>query len=102
VQSISKKLQEDEDKPSTMDIVEKHLPSPRTIQTHLQWELLPHELKEKKAKIIYIARNPKDVCVSFYHHRVLIEGYLGTVDDFVDEFVKDLCKYFIFILFLEF
>jgi len=74
-----------------MEIV-NGMDSPRYIKTHLPLNLLPQELLTKRPKIIYVARNPKDQCVSFYHHRVLIEGYKGTVDDFVDEYVQDLCE----------
>ncbi|XP_071943775.1 sulfotransferase 1C2-like [Antedon mediterranea] len=43
-------------------------PSPRMIKTHLQDIHLPRQLLEKtKPKIIYVARNPKDVAVSFFH-----------------------------------
>lgn len=93
VESVSAKLKDDENKPHSMEIV-KLAKSPRTIQSHLPWNLLPKEIRDglKKPKIIYVARNPKDICVSFYHHRVLIEGYLGTIDEFVEEFIADLCK----------
>ncbi|ODM95898.1 Sulfotransferase family cytosolic 1B member 1, partial [Orchesella cincta] len=77
--------------PNTMQIVQ-NMKSPRFIQSHLPWSMLPKQIRngEKKPKMIYVARNPKDVCVSFYHHRVLIEGYFGSMDDHVEEFTNDL------------
>ncbi|XP_067649293.1 sulfotransferase 1B1-like [Haliotis asinina] len=49
------------------DILEK-LPSPRILNTHCLVEQLPRGVFEKKCKIIYILRNPKDMAVSFFHH----------------------------------
>ncbi|CAG9770765.1 unnamed protein product [Ceutorhynchus assimilis] len=43
------------------------LSSPRTIKSHLTFELLPEQLMSVKPKIIYVIRNPKDVCVSLYY-----------------------------------
>nr|XP_002742143.2 PREDICTED: sulfotransferase 1C2A-like [Saccoglossus kowalevskii] len=43
-------------------------PSPRLIATHLLPKFLPPQLLEKQPKVLYVARNPKDVAVSNYHH----------------------------------
>uniref|UniRef100_A0A8C0INB0 Sulfotransferase n=1 Tax=Chelonoidis abingdonii TaxID=106734 RepID=A0A8C0INB0_CHEAB len=40
---------------------------PRLITTHLPCQVLAPALRKSKAKVIYMARNPKDVAVSFYH-----------------------------------
>lgn len=76
-----------------MEIVH-HMQSTRYIKTHLPFNLLPQQIQnsEKTPKIIYVARNPKDVCVSYYHHKVLTEAYDKTVDEFVDEFVDDVSE----------
>ncbi|XP_072943485.1 sulfotransferase 1E1-like [Epargyreus clarus] len=45
----------------------KTLPSPRFIKTHMPLSLLPPSLLET-AKVVYVARNPRDVAVSNYYH----------------------------------
>ncbi|XP_046575813.1 sulfotransferase 1A2-like isoform X2 [Haliotis rubra] len=43
------------------------LPSPRFLNTHLLMKHLPDDVRNKKIKIIYVLRNPKDVAVSLYN-----------------------------------
>jgi len=40
-------------------------------------------------KVVYVARNPKDVIVSFYYHHRLVkfQGCEGSVDDFAQYFI---------------
>ena len=43
-------------------------PSPRLIKSHLPYHVIPMSKEEsKRSKYIYVARNPRDVAVSFYH-----------------------------------
>jgi len=68
----------------------ENLPRPRFVKTHLHYSLLPDALKnETSPKMIYVARNPKDACTSFYHHSCLLDGYSGSLEDFVDSFTSD-------------
>ncbi|XP_077994873.1 sulfotransferase 1B1-like [Glandiceps talaboti] len=43
------------------------LKSPRIFVTHLRQEFLPQVIQEMNVKIIYVARNPKDIAVSCYY-----------------------------------
>ncbi|RZC33427.1 sulfotransferase 1 family member D1 [Asbolus verrucosus] len=67
----------------------KNKPSPRSLRTHLPFQLLPKEIQygEKKPKIIYIARNPLDVCVSYYHHSSNLY-FTGDMDEFCKLFLS--------------
>lgn len=63
---------------------------PRLFTSHLCAKLLAPALMKSKAKVVYVARNPKDTLVSFYHfHR--IASFLpdpSSFEDFVDEFLE--------------
>lgn len=41
----------------------------------------------KYLQIIYIGRNPKDLCVSFFHYCQLVHQLSGSFDDFSDLFL---------------
>ncbi|XP_043204618.1 sulfotransferase 1A1-like [Amphibalanus amphitrite] len=66
-------------------------PSPRFVKSHLPFSLNNPRLLDV-CKVVYVARNPKDLCVSFYHHMRLIRfhDFLGDFELFVDYFMKDL------------
>ncbi|XP_044253416.1 sulfotransferase 1E1 [Tribolium madens] len=53
----------------------------RFIKTHLPFQLLPPNLLKIGCKVIYVARNPKDVAVSFYHLNRLFRTQ-GYTNDF--------------------
>jgi hypothetical protein len=65
------------------------LPPPRLIKTHLPFERTPWHAQ---AKYIYVARNPFDCVVSFYHHtRGFVRHYDyadGSFDDFFECFIS--------------
>ncbi|KAF2883002.1 hypothetical protein ILUMI_23181 [Ignelater luminosus] len=73
----------------------RRLKEPRLIKTHLPFSLLPLQIQNntKQPKILYITRNPKDVCVSYYHHAKLLEGYRGNLEDFRTLFLTGKVQY---------
>ncbi|XP_077018841.1 amine sulfotransferase-like isoform X2 [Tamandua tetradactyla] len=42
-------------------------PSPRIFSSHIPYYLAPRGLKNRKAKIVYTYRNPKDILISYYY-----------------------------------
>eukprot|EP00096_Caligus_rogercresseyi_P000050 TRINITY_DN1013_c0_g1_i1.p1 TRINITY_DN1013_c0_g1~~TRINITY_DN1013_c0_g1_i1.p1 ORF type:complete len:321 (-),score=77.20 TRINITY_DN1013_c0_g1_i1:416-1378(-) len=73
----------------------KTLPSPRIGKTHLRSPYLPKDLLSTKGKVIYVTRNPKDVCVSFYHHEKLLNNhqYTGSFEKFAELFLEGKVAY---------
>ncbi|KAL0103128.1 hypothetical protein PUN28_017452 [Cardiocondyla obscurior] len=71
----------------------KNMPRPRYIKTHLPWNLLPKQLHEKKPKIVYITRNPKDICVSYYHFCKVFFCLNSNFDDFAEMMLRDCLPY---------
>ncbi|XP_077996525.1 sulfotransferase 2A8-like [Glandiceps talaboti] len=73
-----------------------HLKSPRLTRSHLPIELFPwKQARDKNVKMIYIMRNPKDVCVSLYHYYTKIEHGKMALEwnKFVEEFIKGRTLY---------
>lgn len=75
----------------------------RFIKTHLPFKLLPPSITSKKAKVVYVARNPKDVIVSYYHLNKLYrtQGYVNDFEIFFKYFLNDLCMFIFHIFFFE-
>ena len=89
----------------------KDMKSPRVIKSHMPLEFLPPKLldtckgvlERKKClfalyyyihtifSVVYVCRNVKDVCVSYFHHSKLmgpIYGLEGSFDEYADLFLK--------------
>lgn len=67
----------------------RHLITPRVIKNHYPSFFLPKRIWKSNAKIIYVARNPKDMAVSLYH---MIRNFFFvdvTMDDIINGIVKD-------------
>ncbi|XP_047636119.1 sulfotransferase 1A1 isoform X2 [Phacochoerus africanus] len=64
-------------------------PAPRLLKTHLPLALLPQTLLDQKVKVVYVARNAKDVAVSFYHFYRMAKVHPdpGTWDSFLEDFM---------------
>jgi len=71
--------------------VEK-MPSPRIIKTHVSVDMLPKEVLTKKAKVIYVCRNPRDVVVSYFNF-LKLDGFYGSLDVFFNAFLGDVLSY---------
>lgn len=64
----------------------KTLPERRLFTSHLPYPLMP-SLNGTSAKVVYIARNPKDVAISMYFHSQSYGGYEGTWEEFFQQFL---------------
>ncbi|XP_055020311.1 amine sulfotransferase-like isoform X2 [Boleophthalmus pectinirostris] len=64
--------------------------SPRFSLSHLLFDMMPTALGQKKGKVIYVARNPKDIVVSYYYfHKIgRILETPKSFDDFFDKFLN--------------
>ncbi|XP_051001206.1 sulfotransferase 1A1 isoform X2 [Acomys russatus] len=70
-------------------------PAPRLLKTHLPLSLLPQSLLDQKVKVIYIARNAKDVAVSYYnfYNMAKLHPDPGTWDNFLENFMDGKVSY---------
>lgn len=58
---------------------------PRLIKFHMPFHLIPYN---KKARYIYVVRNPKDVAVSYYHFRRSMGDDDVSFEDFFEYFMS--------------
>ncbi|XP_077993154.1 sulfotransferase 1A1-like [Glandiceps talaboti] len=73
-----------------------HIKSPRLIRCHSPLHLFPlKQARARNVKIIYVTRNPKDVCVSMYHYYKKAEHGKMALEwnRAVEEFVKGRTPY---------
>ncbi|GFR19068.1 sulfotransferase 1C2, partial [Trichonephila clavata] len=66
----------------------KTMKRPGAVKSHLPFNFMPWS---KDAKYLFVARNPKDCCVSFYHHTRNLIGYEfqdGNFDDYFELFME--------------
>jgi hypothetical protein len=70
----------------------KEWQSPRYFKTHFPFSLMPPSVAENGSKVIYVARNPQDVVVSYFHLNRLYrtQGYQNNFETFYDYFENDL------------
>lgn len=64
----------------------------RLFTSHLPLALMP-DLTAVKGKYIYVARNPKDTAVSYYHHDRSKMGYEGSWAEHLDLFMQGQVMY---------
>lgn len=69
--------------------------SPRVIKTHFPFSLMPPSVMGVQAKTIYVARNPKDVAVSYYYlcRSARSIGYVNNFPLFWDYFERGLSNF---------
>ncbi|XP_063363592.1 sulfotransferase 1A1-like [Cydia amplana] len=78
-------------RPNVIEALE-NAPSPRFIKNHFPLSLLPENLVDI-AKVVYVARDPRDVAVSLYNFMKLMKNDVGNFKLFWNLFIQDLCNY---------
>lgn len=77
-----------------LDIIQE-LTSPRLIKSHLPFRFLPSAMHQGEGKVVYMARNPKDLLVSYYqfHRSLRTMSYRGSFQEFSRRFMNDKLGY---------
>ena len=65
------------------------LAAPRVFKSHLSYRQIP----KGPCKYIYVARDGKDVAVSYYHFYTTHMGFKGSFDEFFERFLKGEVEY---------
>ncbi|KFW75687.1 Sulfotransferase 1 family member D1, partial [Manacus vitellinus] len=80
--------------PSGVEQLE-NTPYPWLVMTYLPVQLLPQSFWEKNCKIIYMARNPKDVVLSYYYFYQMAKLHPdpGTLAEFLETFLAGKAAY---------
>ena len=71
------------------------LPSPRLLKSHLPFQLLPPDMMKKRSRMVYVARNPKDLAVSFYNFhkwQPMLPTY-SSWDEYFEDFMAGKCEF---------
>ena len=70
----------------------KTMPSPRVLKTHFTYDAITKDAsKNTKCKYVYIARNPKDVAVSYFTFvtaRRSLNGFNGPWEFYAKLFIE--------------
>lgn len=70
-------------------------PSPRLFKSHLRWNrtLRTPAVPHGPCRYIYVARNGRDVAVSYYHFYRSHLGFAGSFADFLPQFLQGRVQY---------
>lgn len=68
---------------------------PRRLNSHLPVRFLPRKHIQNKYRLVHVIRNPKDICVSYYHHakQDIVTGPIGTWEDYFKKFLSGEVPY---------
>ncbi|XP_067929895.1 sulfotransferase 1C2A-like isoform X2 [Watersipora subatra] len=75
--------------------IEDTVPSPRVLQSHYRPDVLIPEFR--KNKTVIVIRNPKDVCISLYHHeRTVMANIIESYEPLRDLSLSDWVRMFLY------